>query len=290
MAVFDDTEPERELVVYPHRIDWVERVPVARKAEGESIPVENAEPLRLECQHFLECIAERRIPRTDGRSALEVLKVLEACQQSLEHQGNPVQLETKSARSLIHPTAVVDEPAEIGERTRIWHFSHIMPHAKVGRNCVLGQNVHVASNVKIGNNVKIQNNVSLYTGVELEDDVFCGPSMVFTNVINPRSQIERKLEYQRTLVKQGASLGANSTILCGVVIGEYAFVAAGAVVTRDVSPYALVMGVPARQVGWMCRCGVWLTESGEIFRCSACGELYSMQEGKLRTVIPASEK
>jgi len=290
IAVFDDTEPERKLVVYPHRIDWVERVPVARKAEGESIPVENAEPLRLECQHFLECIAERRIPRTDGRSALEVLKVLEACQQSLEHQGNPVQLETKSARSLIHPTAVVDEPAEIGERTRIWHFSHIMPHAKVGRNCVLGQNVHVASNVKIGNNVKIQNNVSLYTGVELEDDVFCGPSMVFTNVINPRSQIERKLEYQRTLVKQGASLGANSTIVCGVVIGEYAFVAAGAVVTRDVSPYALVMGVPARRVGWMCRCGVRLAESSEVFRCSACGELYSMQEGKLRTVIPASEK
>src|SRR5213593_4466390 len=190
----------------------------------------------------------------------------------------------------VHESSFVDEPSEIGEGTRIWHFSHVMAGSRIGRGCNIGQNVVISPQVRIGDNVKIQNNVSIYTGVELEDDVFCGPSMVFTNVINPRSQIERKLEYQRTLVKQGASLGANSTIVCGVVIGEYAFVAAGAVVTRDVSPYALVMGVPARQVGWMCRCGVRLTESGEIFRCSACGELYSMQEGKLRTVIPASEK
>src|SRR5919201_3489900 len=153
-----------------------------------------------------------------------------------------------------HESSYVDEGAQIGTGTKIWHFCHIMPGAVIGERCNLGQNVVVSNGVRIGSNVKIQNNVSLYTGVELEDDVFCGPSMVFTNVINPRSHIVRKNEYRRTLVKRGASLGANCTIVCGTTIGEYAFVAAGAVVSHDVKPYALVMGVPARQVGWMCYC------------------------------------
>jgi len=160
----------------------------------------------------------------------------------------------------VHPTAVVDEGAAIGVGTRIWHFSHIMPTAKIGERCNLGQNVFVDNNTTIGNGVKIQNNVSVYNGVILEDYVFCGPSMVFTNVINPRSEIERKTEFKQTLVRRGATIGANATIVCGVTIGRYALIGAGAVVTGDVPDYALMVGVPARQVGWISRHGHRLTE------------------------------
>ncbi|PDV97959.1 acyltransferase [Candidatus Viridilinea mediisalina] len=155
----------------------------------------------------------------------------------------------------IHPSAYVDQPCTIGAGTKIWHFCHVMPHATIGAHCVLGQNVMVASGVTLGNNVKVQNNVSLYTGVELEDDVFCGPSCVFTNVINPRSQIVRHSQYQRTLVRRGATIGANATIVCGATIGRYAFIGAGAVVRGDVPDYALMLGVPAIQRGWMSRHG-----------------------------------
>ena len=154
-----------------------------------------------------------------------------------------------------HESAYVDEPCEIGAGTKIWHFCHISPAAKIGARCVLGQNVFVAGDVRVGDNVKIQNNVSLYTGVELEDDVFCGPSCVFTNVINPRSQIIRHSQYQRTLVRRGASIGANATIVCGATVGRYAFIAAGAVVRGDVPDYALMAGVPAVRKGWMSRHG-----------------------------------
>lgn len=155
----------------------------------------------------------------------------------------------------IHPSACVDQPCTIGPGTRIWHFCHVMQHARIGRDCILGQNVFVASGVRIGNNVKIQNNVSIYTGVELEDDVFCGPSCVFTNVINPRSQVVRRDAYQRTLIRRGATIGANATIICGVTVGQYAFIAAGAVVRGDVPDYALMAGVPAIRKGWMSRHG-----------------------------------
>ena len=155
----------------------------------------------------------------------------------------------------IHPSAIVDAGAQIGEETRIWHWVHVCAGAHIGARCSLGQNVFVGDQVRIGNNVKIQNNVSVYDGVEIEDDVFCGPSMVFTNVYNPRSAVSRKDQYRKTLVRRGATLGANCTIVCGTVLGEYAFVAAGAVVNRDVKPFALVAGVPARQVGWMSRFG-----------------------------------
>ena len=173
-------------------------------------------------------------------------------------------------KPFIHESAFVDKGAKIGADTKIWHFCHVMPEAVIGERCVLGQNVVVMNGTKIGNNVKIQNNVSIYEGVELEDDVFCGPSMVFTNVINPRSHVSRKLEYRRTLVRRGATIGANATIVCGVTLGEYSFVGAGAVVTHDVEAFALVLGVPGRRVGWMCRCG----ERLEGLSCAICGTEY----------------
>jgi UDP-2-acetamido-3-amino-2,3-dideoxy-glucuronate N-acetyltransferase len=179
----------------------------------------------------------------------------------------------------VHESSYIDEPCEIGEGTKIWHFSHVMSNAKIGRNCNIGQNVLIASHVLIGDNVKIQNNVSVYTGVEIEDDVFCGPSMVFTNVINPRSHVPRKDEYRKTLVRRGASIGANATILCGHTIGKYALIGAGAVVTRDVPDYALVVGNPARLVGWVCQCGVKLDLSADPKEhqeatCPACKKKY----------------
>lgn len=184
----------------------------------------------------------------------------------------------------VHPTAIVDEGASIGDGSRIWHWVHVCGKAKIGMNCSLGQNVFVGNDVIIGNNVKIQNNVSVYDAVRLEDDVFCGPSMVFTNVYNPRSAITRKDEYRQTVVRKGATLGANSTIVCGVTIGEYAFIAAGAVVNRDVAPYALMGGVPARHLGWMCLCGVRLPSSSSPVTCTACSREYEItpQGCKLR--------
>ena len=184
----------------------------------------------------------------------------------------------------VHESSYVDEPCEIGDGTKIWHFSHIMQNCVIGENCNIGQNVVISPNVVMGRNCKIQNNVSVYTGVVLEDDVFCGPSMVFTNVVNPRSEIVRKGEYQKTLVKRGASIGANATVLCGLTIGEFAFIGAGAVVTRNVEDYALVVGNPARRSGWMCRCGIKLPEpDGEAVRCGACGAAYRLEADSLRS-------
>ena len=188
----------------------------------------------------------------------------------------------------VHPSSFVDEGCEIGEGTKIWHFCHVMPRSRIGQRCNIGQNVVVSPDVVIGDNVKIQNNVSIYTGVILEDDVFCGPSMVFTNVVNPRSHVSRKDEYRRTLVKKGASLGANCTVVCGVTIGQYGFVGAGAVVTRDVPDYALVVGNPGRISGWMCQCGVKLA-TGKTppveATCKACGLRYRASgEGLVATL------
>jgi UDP-2-acetamido-3-amino-2,3-dideoxy-glucuronate N-acetyltransferase len=181
-----------------------------------------------------------------------------------------------------HESSYVDEPSSVGAGTKIWHFTHVMKDAVIGRDCVIGQNVLVSSGVRVGDGCKIQNNVSLYTGVTLEDHVFCGPSLVFTNVVNPRSEIVRKDEYRPTLVRRGATLGANATIVCGVTIGTYAFVGAGAVVTRDVPDFALVFGNPARREGWICRCGLRLDVQDASPRCATCDTTYHLHEGALR--------
>ncbi|HUK22939.1 MAG TPA: Gfo/Idh/MocA family oxidoreductase [Terriglobales bacterium] len=282
MAVFDDVQSENKLVLYSHRISWRERKPIAEKDGGLAVPIAPAEPLRRECEHFLECVRTRRPPRTDGRSALRVLEVLEACERSLDRQAAPVEVRAAQPAYYAHPSAVIDPPAEIGAGTKIWHFSHIMAGAVLGQSCNLGQNVVISPQVRIGNNVKIQNNVSVYTGVELEDDVFCGPSMVFTNVVNPRSHIIRRHEFQKTRVGRGATLGANCTIVCGLSIGRYAFIAAGAVLTRDAPDFALMMGVPARRVGWVCHCGVRLAERASVACCPACGRGYALTENSCR--------
>src|SRR5690606_12538561 len=201
---------------------------------------------------------------------------------SLEH---PLTLRTPMSDWFAHESSYVDDGAVIGAGTRIWHFSHVMPGAVIGERCNLGQNVVVMPGTRIGNNVKIQNNVSIYEGVELEDDVFCGPSCVFTNVINPRCHVSRKHEYRRTLVRRGATIGANATIVCGVTLGEYAFIGAGAVVTSDVTDFALMVGVPARRVGWTCECGERL---GPGLSCQACGAGYLEESGRLRQIVAPS--
>jgi UDP-2-acetamido-3-amino-2,3-dideoxy-glucuronate N-acetyltransferase len=191
----------------------------------------------------------------------------------------------------IHSSAIVDDGAQIGEGSRVWHFAHICAGACIGERCSFGQNVFVGNDVEIGNNVKVQNNVSIYDAVHIEDDVFCGPSMVFTNVYNPRSAVTRKDEYRKTLIRKGATLGANCTIVCGVTVGEYAFVAAGAVINRDVKSYALMAGVPARQIGWMSRHGerlnLPLSGDGEA-RCPVTGDTYRLDNGQIHAETAAS--
>lgn len=189
--------------------------------------------------------------------------------------------------AFVHESAYVDDGATIGAGTKVWHFCHVLGGAVIGARCSLGQNVVVMSGTRIGENVKIQNNVSIYEGVELEDDVFCGPSMVFTNVMNPRSHVSRRREYRRTLVQRGASIGANATIVCGATLGAYAFVGAGAVVATDVPAYALMVGVPARRIGWMCQCGERLPDSGT-GTCAACGSTYRATGATGPTPGPAS--
>ena len=193
---------------------------------------------------------------------------------------------TIHADAFVHESAYVDDGATLGAGSKVWHFCHVLGGAVIGERCSLGQNVVVMNGTRVGNNVKVQNNVSIYEGVELEDDVFCGPSMVFTNVLNPRSHVSRRNEYRRTLVRRGASIGANATIVAGTTLGEYAFVGAGAVVTTDVPDYALMVGVPARRIGWMCQCGERLPDSGA-GTCAACGSSYEpVGDGIRRTGGP----
>ncbi len=289
MIVFEDSKPTEKLVLYPKGIDWINGEPVKRDDGFEVVDYEKKMPLDEELRHFRECVVEGRQPLTDGHNGIRVLQILEAAQAALERRpaaagtGTPPQKTAGERSYFVHDTAVVDEGCEIGEGTKIWHYSHVQSGAKIGKKCVLGQNVNVGNNVTIGNFCKIQNNVSVYEGVTLEDYVFCGPSMVFTNVLNPRCEFPQRGSefYHQTRVKYGASIGANATIVCGTTIGRFAFVGAGAVVTKDVPEYALVVGNPARQIGWMCRCGTRLKLSKNTAKCGKCGREYEFQGERL---------
>ena len=280
MAVFDDTRDDK-LIVYPHKVEWKNRVPTAVKAKGEVVSLDGGEPLNAECQHFLDCAKTRALPLTGGSEGLKVLEVLGACQRSLLQGGAVIEMRSRQRKEdalpyFVHESAYVDDGAQIGADTKVWHFAHIMNGARIGERCVIGQNVNVDGGTVIGNNVKIQNNVSVYTGAVIEDDVFLGPSCVLTNVTNPRSQINRHALYEPTTLKRGCTVGANATIVCGVTVGRYAFVAAGSVVTKSVPDYALVMGNPARKVGWMSRHGHRLDspDSDGVMQCPESGYRY----------------
>jgi UDP-2-acetamido-3-amino-2,3-dideoxy-glucuronate N-acetyltransferase len=277
MAVFDDVSDEK-LFLYPHEIEWVNRVPIPQIKDAIIVETEMKEPLKEECLHFLECIELRIKPKTDAKEGLRVLEILQASQESLENNGTNVSF----IKNLyyVHPSSVVDKPCSIGKDTKIWHFSHIMSGSVIGDNCNIGQNVMIAPDVIIGNNVKVQNNVSVYTGVKVEDDAFLGPSMVFTNVINPRSFISRKNEFKDTIVGKGASIGANATIICGNKIGKYALIGAGAVVTNDIPDYAIVYGNPARITGWICECGLKLDFCNNQAICT-CKREYKKKDDKV---------
>lgn len=277
MAVFDDMEKTEKLVLYPLSIDWKNNVPVANKSQAQAVQLESEEPLRAECLHFLDSIETRTRPRTDGEEGVRVLTVLQQCQEALGAKGEQAKSAPASLKQkyFAHHSAFIDDGVEIGEGTSIWHTSHILKGSQIGKNCKIGQNVVVGPKATIGSGVKIQNNVSVYEGVTLEDYVFCGPSTVFTNVFNPRSEIPRMNELRQTLVKRGATLGANSTILCGITIGRYALIGAGSVVTKDVPDHALVVGNPARVTGWMCECGMKLSMKGSKGTCRTCGKLYA---------------
>ncbi|HXX80102.1 MAG TPA: Gfo/Idh/MocA family oxidoreductase [Thermodesulfovibrionales bacterium] len=283
MAVFDDTSEEK-LFLYPHTIEWQSgNIPVAHKADCRVIPVVMQEPLKEELRHFINCVKAGKRPITDGHEGLRVLTILQATERSLSQRTSHKRfhaLET-SPHIFVHESAYVDEGAEIGEGTRIWHFSHILKGTKIGKRCMIGQNVVIGPHVSVGDGCKIQNNVSLCRGVTLEDEVFCGPSAVFTNVYNPRAFIERKQEFRETLIKRGATIGANATIVCSVTVGEHAMVGAGALVKSDVLSHAIVVGVPARQIGWACRCGTSLTFTDHISVCGYCGNEYTVKDNNL---------
>jgi UDP-2-acetamido-3-amino-2,3-dideoxy-glucuronate N-acetyltransferase len=299
MLVFDDTEPiETKLVLYPHTINWQNGLPVPNKAESVAIDLKDIweEPLKAECKAFLHSIKTNAKPITSGEEGLRVLKILELSQQSIEQKErghSPLTPDllpiTKTlpitpdplpiTRSFFaHETAIIDDNVTIGEKTKIWHFSHILSGSKIGENCNIGQNVVIGPDAVIGNKCKIQNNVSVYKGVTLEDGVFCGPSMVFTNIYNPRAEISKMDQVRQTLVKKGATMGANCTIVCGHTIGTYAFIGAGAVVTKDVPDYALMVGNPARRIGYVCKCGEKLTQG---LKCQACKLQYKKKGDKI---------
>ena len=292
MAVFDDTKPWSEkLLLYRNYVKWsAGTVPIATKPSGEPIAVAEGEPLREECRHFLECCSSETPPRTDGAEGLRVLQVLQAAQQSLNSDGDArYPEEAVLSNHYIHPTAVVDPNVSLGGGSKVWHFCHLMEGATIGACCSLGQNVVVAGGATLGDDVKVQNNVSIFAGVTCEDAVFLGPSVVFTNVKNPRSEVSRRGAYVSTLLRRGATVGANATIVCGIEVGAYAFIGAGAVVTQSVKPYALVVGNPARQVGWMSRHGerLALPVIGEgRARCPESGEEYRLNRDTLTLVAP----
>jgi len=282
MLVFDDTKAvDEKLVLYPHIINWKDGLPIAEKAAAVPVLLSDQweEPLKAECRSFLEAISSGRQPFTSGEEGLRVLHVLELSQKSMKEKEAPGSGKTLPETvkylppkdAFVHETAIIDDGIRIGKGAKIWHFSHVLSGTTIGEYCNIGQNVVIGPDVDVGDRCKIQNNVSIYKGVNLEEGVFCGPSMVFTNIYNPRAEISKMDQVRPTLVKKGATLGANCTIVCGHTIGQYAFVGAGAVVNTDVLAHALMVGNPAKQIGWACVCGERLTNK---FKCPICKNTY----------------
>lgn len=291
MAVFDDLTKEK-LFLYPHTIQWQHRIPVAHKADVETIPINMSEPLKLECQHFLDCIQNNHTPVTDGNEGLRVLSILNAAQESCNNGNAKIFLDRVVAKKpeqngvFIHPSASVEENCAIGKGTKIWHNSQIQAGAQIGENCMIGHNCFVGARAKLGNGVKLESNVDVWDLVTLEDYVFVGPAAVFTNDMNPRAKYPKKKyphygKWIPTVVKQGASIAANATIVCGVTIGKNAFVGAGTVVNKDVPDSAIVVGVPGKINGWMCECGNKLLFENNKASCSKCACKYHWEDEKV---------
>ncbi|MBW2646799.1 MAG: Gfo/Idh/MocA family oxidoreductase [Deltaproteobacteria bacterium] len=272
MFSYEDSSDEKNILFYEKGIDWVQGEPIKRDGPTEVIPYERRMPLAEELQYFVDHLNGDPIEIADAQNAVEVLEILELASHSLLGNATPLTPPPTSPNPLIHKTAEIDEGCIIGDNTKVWHFSHILSGSQIGKNCNIGQNVVIGPDVSIGNNCKIQNNVSVYKGVTLEDGVFCGPSMVFTNVYNPRAEIRKMDQSRPTLVKKGATIGANATVVCGNTIGRYAFIGAGAVVTKDVQDHALMAGNPSKQIGWVCECGETLNKE---LTCPTCRKLYA---------------
>ncbi len=281
MLSFEDSSEQKEILFYEKGIDWIEGEPKKREGPTESIPYGKVQPLTAELEYFVEHLDGRPIEIAGSQNAIEVLDILERATDSL--LGRSAEKVEPKLDYYVHPTAIVDEGCRIGRGTKVWHFAHVQKNARIGEGCSFGQNVNVGPNTVIGNHVKVQNNVSVYEGVTLEDYVFCGPSMVFTNVLEPRAKYPQAsaAAYSKTLIKEGATLGANCTIVCNHTVGRHAFIGAGAVVTKNVPDYAVMLGVPARQIGWACECGQRLPD-GAAPACPKCGKKYALEGGLLR--------
>ena len=293
MFSYEDSSDDKNILFYEKGIDWIQGEPIKRDGPTEIIPYEKKMPLTEELKYFAAHTNGDPVKTADAQNGAEVLEILEKASESLLTGGSQKsevrgrKSEVRPARNALaceagggqrffaHHSVEIDEGATIGSGTKIWHFSHILSGSNIGKNCNIGQNVVLGPDVTIGRGCKIQNNVSVYKGVTLEDGVFCGPSMVFTNIYNPRAEIRKMDQVRPTLVKKGVTIGANATIVCGVILGRYSFIGAGAVVTKDVPDHALVAGNPGKQIGWACECGERLADE---LNCPACGKSYQKCE------------
>lgn len=292
MMVFTDTAPSNEkLLFYPHRVGWIAgTVPTAERQDAESITFDDIEPLSEECTHFFRCVLQRTTPLTDGVNAIRVLTVLSACQRSLDLRGSPVVVGDRPD-AWVHPTAFVHPQAQVGRGTKVWNHAQVLEGAVVGERCMIGHNCTVFGKATLGNGVKLESNVDVWPRVILEDEVFIGPSAVLTNDLTPRAAEPKGGNFVPTLIKQGASIGANATIVCGITIGRYAAVGAGATVTKDVPDHALVVGSPARRMAWICACNQWgrLAFTDGVATCPSCERRYQLTEGMVREITKTKQ-
>jgi UDP-2-acetamido-3-amino-2,3-dideoxy-glucuronate N-acetyltransferase len=287
MFSYEDSSDDKNILFYEKGIDWIRGEPIKRDGPTEAISYDKKMPLTEELKYFVDHTNGDSVEIANAQNGVEVLEILEKASESLLSSGSQ-KSEVRGGKSEIgrhgftaHPTAEIDQGSTIGSGTKIWHFSHILSGSKIGENCNIGQNVVIGPDVTIGRQCKIQNNVSVYKGVTLEDGVFCGPSMVFTNIYNPRAEISKMDQIRPTLVKKGVTIGANATIVCGVTLGRYSFIGAGAVITKDVPDHALMVGNPQRQIGWACLCGERLADNLE---CSSCNKSYRKCETGIQEI------